>query len=211
VQHSIDNQKDRRKGWKHSWLQSDRNKFSKREDRNKKMDTEGHGSGGKKNHQQQRKDEMDKDLAEIRVRMEELALRVQQNTKTHWVYEWPLRRKEKWPVKKLLAKGQQRLLIGWLRHAERLRGEQEMVHICEPEARRNLSNDEEKRSLEDLMNYQEGSEESLDFQEGNEMGSLGDLIYCQKGREEIPYCQVGKGEQLKLLNSVMNLEVSSYQ
>jgi hypothetical protein len=53
---------------------------------------------------------MDKELAEIRERMEELALRVQQNAKTHWVYEWPLRRKAKWPVKKLLARGQQRLL-----------------------------------------------------------------------------------------------------
>jgi hypothetical protein len=91
-------------------LQSDNNKFSRREDRNRKMATEGHGCGGKKNHQQQRKDEMDKELAEIRARMEELALRVQQNAKTHWVYEWPLRRKAKWPVKKLLAKGQQRLL-----------------------------------------------------------------------------------------------------
>jgi hypothetical protein len=47
---------------------------------------------------------MDKELTEIRARMEELALRVQQNAKTHWVYEWPLRRKAKWPVKKLLAR-----------------------------------------------------------------------------------------------------------
>jgi hypothetical protein len=66
---------------------------------------------------------MDEELAEVRARMEELALRVQQNAKTHWVYEWPLRRKAKWPVKKLLAKGQRRLLIGWLRHVECLRGE----------------------------------------------------------------------------------------
>ena len=90
---------------KHSWLQSDSNKFSRRVDRNRKMATEGHGRGGKKNHQQQRKDEMDKELIEVRERMKELALRVQQNTKTHCVYEWPLRRKAKWPVKKLLAKG----------------------------------------------------------------------------------------------------------
>jgi hypothetical protein len=40
-----------RKGWKHSWLQSDSNKFSRRADRNRKMATEGHGRGGKKNHQ----------------------------------------------------------------------------------------------------------------------------------------------------------------
>jgi hypothetical protein len=36
---------------------------------------------------------MDLELAEVRERIEQLALRVQQNTKTHWVYEWPLRRK----------------------------------------------------------------------------------------------------------------------
>jgi hypothetical protein len=41
------------------------------------MATEGHGCGGKKNHQQQRKYEMDKELAEIRERMEELALQMQ--------------------------------------------------------------------------------------------------------------------------------------
>jgi hypothetical protein len=58
----------------------------------------------------ERKDEMDKELAEIRARMEELALQMQQDAKTHWVYEWPMKRKAKWPVKKLLARRQQRLL-----------------------------------------------------------------------------------------------------
>jgi hypothetical protein len=38
------------------------------------MATEGHASDGKKIHQQQRKDAMDKELVEIRVRMEILAL-----------------------------------------------------------------------------------------------------------------------------------------
>jgi hypothetical protein len=88
------------------------------------------------------KNEMDKELTEIRARMEELALRVQQNAKTHWVYEWPLRRKEKWPVKKLLARRQQRLLRRWLRYVKSLRATEEMVHACEPEAGRNLSDDE---------------------------------------------------------------------
>jgi hypothetical protein len=44
-----------------------------------------------------------------------------------------------------------KLLRGWLRYVESLRDEEEMVHACEPEAGRNLSDDEEKRS-EDLMN-----------------------------------------------------------
>jgi hypothetical protein len=41
------------------------------------MDTEGHRHDGKKIHQQPSKDEMDKDLAEIRERMEEIVFRMQ--------------------------------------------------------------------------------------------------------------------------------------
>jgi hypothetical protein len=37
-------------------------------------------------------------------------------------------------------------------------------------------------SMEDLMNFQEGSDENSDFQVGNEMRSF-DLIDCQEGRE----------------------------
>ena len=58
-------------------MQSDRNKFARRADRNRKMAIEGHGRGGKKNHQQQRKYERDEELAKIRERMEELAVRMQ--------------------------------------------------------------------------------------------------------------------------------------
>jgi hypothetical protein len=57
-------------------LQSDNNKFSRRADRNRKMATEGHGCGGGKNRNKKKIHEMDKELAEIRERMEELALRV---------------------------------------------------------------------------------------------------------------------------------------
>jgi hypothetical protein len=84
------------------------------------MATEGHAHGGKKNHQQQENAARDKELAEIRARMDELALRMQQNAKSRWVYEWPMKTKEKWPVRELMAKRQQRLLKGWLRHAENL-------------------------------------------------------------------------------------------
>jgi hypothetical protein len=38
---------------------------------------------------------MDKELAKIRARMEELALQMQQDARSHWVYEWPMRRKGK--------------------------------------------------------------------------------------------------------------------
>jgi hypothetical protein len=41
-----------------------------------------------------------------------------------------------------------------------------------------------------------------------DMGSFEDLINYQEGREEIPCCQVGKAEKMRLSNSFMNLEAS---
>jgi hypothetical protein len=37
--------------------------------------------------------------------------------------------------------------------------EEKAIHICEPEIGRNLSDDEEKRSVRDLINCQEGRRE----------------------------------------------------
>jgi hypothetical protein len=37
----------------------------------------------------------------------------------------------------------------WLKYVESLRGEEEMVHICEPETGKSLSDGEEKRSEKD--------------------------------------------------------------
>jgi hypothetical protein len=104
------------------------------------------------------------------------------------VYEWPLRRKAKWPVKKLLAEGQRRLLIGWLRHDEHLKGEQGVVHTCEGETGRNLNYDEEERSVSGLINCQEGRDEFSNFQVGSEMRSLEDLIDCQEDSHGNSYC-----------------------
>jgi hypothetical protein len=167
-------------------LQSDNNKFSRRADGNKNMATEGHGRGGKKNHQQQpSKVEMDRELAEIRVRMDELALWVQQDTRSRWVYEWPMRMKEKWPVRALMAKRHQRLLKIWLRHVENLnRLEEKMVQVCEPEDGRNLSSEDDMGSTEDLKDFQEGRTKIPNCQEGNEMRSLRDLIDCQEDSGE---------------------------
>jgi hypothetical protein len=36
------------------------------------------------------------------------------------------------------------------------------------------------------------------------MGSLEDLIDFQEGKEEIPYCHVGKGEEMRLSDSLLN-------
>jgi hypothetical protein len=35
--------------------------------------------------------------------MEKLAFKMQQDAKMHWVYEWPLKRKEKWLVQEIVG------------------------------------------------------------------------------------------------------------
>jgi hypothetical protein len=120
------------------------------------------------------------------------------------VYEWPLRRKVKWPVKKLLARRQRILLRGWLRYVESLRDEEEMVHICEPETGKNLS-DEEERSVSGLMGCQEGIDEFLNCQVGNGMRSLEDIIDCQEDNNENSYFQVGN--DMRLVEDLINYEV----
>jgi hypothetical protein len=111
----------------------------------------------------------------------------------------------------------------WLRYVENLRGEEEVVHIYVPEHGKTLSDDEGKRSENDLRNFQVGSEElsscqvgnekrSLvdlkyfqvssneisDFQVGDEMGSLVDLIDCQGGSRKFPNFQVGREKVMRL-------------
>jgi hypothetical protein len=53
----------------------------------RKMATEGHRRDGKKIHLQPRKTEVDKELDMIREWMEELALQMKQDARSHWVYE----------------------------------------------------------------------------------------------------------------------------
>jgi len=84
--------------------------------------------------------------------MENLAFKIQQDAKVHWVYEWPMKNKFKWPIKRLLAKGQHQLLNRWLRYVEILKGEEEVVHICELETGKILKDDEEKRLEKGLRN-----------------------------------------------------------
>jgi hypothetical protein len=68
-----------------------------------KMATEGHGCGHREDHNKKKNLEMDLELAEVRERIEQLALRMQQDAKLHWVYEWPIKRRVKWSVQYLLA------------------------------------------------------------------------------------------------------------
>jgi len=42
---------------------------------------------------------------------------------------------------------------------EKLREKEEMVHICEPETGKSLSDDEEKRSVKDIINHEEDKSE----------------------------------------------------
>jgi hypothetical protein len=106
----------------------------------------------------------------------------------HWVYEWPMKKKVKLPIKKLLARGKQKLLRVWLKYVESIIGEHEMVHICEPETRKSLSDGEEKRSEKGLRNCPVSSEGLSGCLEGNENRSMVDLKDCQVGSEESSDC-----------------------
>jgi hypothetical protein len=73
-----------------------------------------HKSGIREYCLQRRKGEMEKELGELRVEMEKLALKMQQKEKVRWRYEWPLKRIAKWFVWNLLARRQQHVLKRWL-------------------------------------------------------------------------------------------------
>jgi hypothetical protein len=70
------------------------------------MATEVHERGQRGDHQNKTKAEIDKELTEIRERMEQLALIMQQNAEACWVYEWPIKKRVKLLVKELLARRQ---------------------------------------------------------------------------------------------------------
>jgi hypothetical protein len=117
----------------------------------------------------------------------------------------PWKKKVKFPVKRLLARGQQQLLKRWLRYVESLKYEEEVVHICEPEDGRNLSDEEEVRSDEDLINFQ-GSRDGFSYcQVGNEMRLLEDLIDCQEDSSGNSYFQVGN--DMRLAEDFINCQV----
>jgi hypothetical protein len=82
------------------------------------MATEGHEHGRREGHKKKCNPEMDLELNEIRERMEQLTLKMQRDAKAHWVYEWPMKKKVKWPVKRLLARGQQQVV-------------EEVVEVCQ--------------------------------------------------------------------------------
>jgi hypothetical protein len=79
-----------------------------------------------------------------------------------------------------------------------------MVHICERETRKNLS-DEEGRSVIDLVNCQEGRDEFSNFQVGNGMRSLEDLIYYQEDNHGNSYFQVGN--YMRLTEDLIDCQV----
>jgi hypothetical protein len=110
--------------------------------------------------------------------------------------------------------------------------ERGFIWVCEPETGRNIIDEDELRSVEDLKDCQERRIEVPNCQEGNEMRSLQDLINChedsqgishfQEGNEsrllwglincqedsrKIPICQEGTGTEVRLSESLMNSEV----
>jgi hypothetical protein len=128
-------------------------------------------------------------------------MKMRQNKKQRWVYEWPMQMpKVKWLVREMMVKRQQRLLRRWMRYAKTLRPieKEEMVQVCEPKTGRGLDDDEEDElgSSEDLKDCQEGREEIPDCQEGNKIRSTEDLTDCHEDSEGILHCQLGNDQRL---------------
>jgi hypothetical protein len=67
---------------------------------------------------------------------------------------------------------------------ESLRATEEMVHVCEPEAGRNISDDGEERSRKDIIDYQVGRDGLSNCEVGNRKRSSEGLVYCQEGSAE---------------------------
>jgi hypothetical protein len=73
-----------------------------------------------------------------------------------------MKQKVKWPIQQLMARRQKKMLRRWLRQVEDLRNtEEEIVYLCELEIGESLNGGE--RSVEDLVDYQEGRKEKSGF------------------------------------------------
>jgi hypothetical protein len=113
---------------------------------------------------------------------------MQQEAKVHWRYECPVNRREKWLVQKLLARKQKQELRRWLRELENLSDtKEEQIHICESEIGRHLSDEEDVRLDEDIINFNVGRNGLSSYQVGNRKILVECLIYCQRRSAEISY------------------------
>jgi hypothetical protein len=88
-----------------------------------------------------------------------------------------MKRKVKWLFQKLLSRKKQQELRRWLREVENLSDiEEKVIHMYELEIGRNLSDEEEVRSVKGLIKCQKGRDEFSYCQGGNEMRTIEDLI-----------------------------------
>jgi hypothetical protein len=115
---------------------------------------------------QKTKVEMDKELSEIREKMETLALNMQQEEKVHCRYEWHLKRISKWYVRKFLVGRRQEVLKRWL------------IYVQKP-------NGKGKKSRRSLIGCQVGN-----------VKRPVDLVNYQEGRGDMSNCHVGKREEM---------------
>jgi hypothetical protein len=113
-----------------------------------KMAIEGHRQGPRGDHKKMSREEMDKEIKETREELNRLMLKWMNATreKGRWRYEWPMKRKVKWPIQQLISRKKNKILRRWLRQVENLRNtEEKMVYICKPEYGESL--DEEGREI----------------------------------------------------------------
>jgi hypothetical protein len=87
----------------HSGMQSDSSRSVREADRHSKMATEGH----RKKSKAEKLDEEQKWIKSSmnKADIEELEMKMRQDKKMRWVYEWPMKKpKVKWPVRELMVK-----------------------------------------------------------------------------------------------------------
>ena len=96
----------RRMKLEHSGMRSNSCRSAREADGHSKMATKGHKHAERKSQKLMSATEMDKELADIKQEMEELEMKMRQNKKQRWVYEWPMQtQKVKWPIRELMVKG----------------------------------------------------------------------------------------------------------
>jgi hypothetical protein len=74
------------------------------------MAIEGHKRGREGDLHQKIKAEIDKGLEEIRVEMDRMTLKMQQESQVRWRYEWPMKKRTKCPIQNFMARRQQQHL-----------------------------------------------------------------------------------------------------
>jgi hypothetical protein len=175
-------------------MRSDNNRFARKANRGSNMATEGHRHVGKKSTRRKHAG-MDRELAEIMAKIDELKLKLRQDKRMIYDYEPET------------GEGLDDDEEDELGSSEDLKdcqeGRKEEIPFCQE--------GNELRSVEDLKDCREDSQGISNCQLGNDKRSLRDLEDCQEGSGSILNCQVGRYEDSRPSEGLMDSMESSIQ